>query len=161
RSPAAAPGRLPDLARVIAELATPDGKMSVLGRWPRDVLVARTGLQTASEATNLERDWLGTAAAVRPSLARFEALPPEGPHLRTQAPRRAWASHPADPWRTDAVKDNATAREGGVRPVALKTPTLVAAFGEAGVWGNALVAVGLIDEFDEHVPMVQRTTYAA
>jgi hypothetical protein len=157
-----APGPIADLARTITELATPDGKLSLLATWTTATLLATAGLKVDAEDPALDRDWLDLVAAVRPGLARFEALQLSGRHLNTHAPLRAWSSVPGDPWRRAAVKSNLEARNTqAFQPGKFDMPVLVAAYGETQAWAASSVAVGLIDEFGEHVPMEHRTTYAA
>jgi hypothetical protein len=162
--PSAPPRPVPDLARAIAELTTADGKLSVLTTWDTGQLLAATGLRVGAEDPALDRDWLPVVAAVRPGVARLEALQLGGRHLGTHAPLRPFSNSadPGDPWRLGAVGRNRTARESGAfKPAQFETPALVAAYGEEGVWQAPRVAVGLIDEFGEHVPMEHRTGYAA
>jgi hypothetical protein len=151
------------LARAIATLASPDGKLSVLARWETANLLAQTRLQTQQPEASLDDQWLTIVAPVRPPLARFEALQIEARVLGAFAPFVAWTTSPGDPWRTkpDAVvRKNLNKRESS-KPVAFDVSPLVAAYGVSEAWAGESVAVGLLDAFGEAIPMPQRTTTTA
>ena len=89
------PDGVPTLARAITNLASPEGKVAVLACWPRAALLDSTGLAVAQAEADLDETWLTVVAAVRPPLARLEAL-----QLELQTPFDAWTNVPGDPWRT-------------------------------------------------------------
>lgn len=153
-----AAANLPDgvstLARALANLASPDGWLAILARWPREELVAGVMLVTAEIAPRLDEEWLTVVAAPRANLARLEAL-----QLELEPPLAAWSSRPEDAWQTSVVQENLALRRSGVTEI--KMPRFAAAYGPAGVWQSATVAVGLIDAFSEAIPMPERSTMTA
>jgi len=149
-----APPTTPELARGLANLAAPDGRLAILARWERDSLVNGLGLDIAETVPDLDEVWLTVVAAPRGPLARLEAL-----QLELEPPLPAWSSAPHDPWQTEAVADNVARRKNGI--TALRMPRFAAAYGAAEVWDGATAAVGLIDAFSEAMPMSERTTMTA
>ena len=157
--PAMAKMSAANLARAIGDLVAPGSKLAITARWPLAALRDRTRL-TAETESALDAQWLPVMAAVRPALARIEAVQLEASLLDTFAPLAAWSSAPSgDPWRTQLVADNKTARANDV--VALDMSRLVNAYGPSEAFEGADVAVALIDQFSEAVPMTKRTSYAA
>ncbi|MEO3389004.1 hypothetical protein [Mesorhizobium sp. CAU 1741] len=147
------------LARAISELLLPGGRIAVTACWPVATLRERSGLRAEPE-TALDTDWLSVIAAVRPSLARLEAVQLEAWAMKRFEPLAAWtAAPPGDPWRTKLIADNQRARAEDL--ASLSMSRLVHAFGAADAFGGSHVAVGLVDQFSEAVPMPQRSTYAA
>lgn len=153
------PDGVPTLAEAIANLASPQGKLTVTACWQRADLVADTALEVGATEPSLDETWLTVVAAVRPTLARLEAL-----QLGLAAPLESWSSSPDDPFRTgvdQAVRQNLRTRtEESVTKLALND-RFVAAYGRAGAWEGPKVAVGLVDSFSEAIPMPQRSTSAA
>ena len=140
RSPALneLPNAIDAIARAIASLASPDGKLSVLARWQNADLLAGTGLQLQQTEAAFDEQWLTLAAPVRPPLARFEALQLEAGTLGAFAPLVAWTSSPGDPWRTGenaAVKRNSDQR-AKVKPRAYDLSPFVVAYGSADSWAG-------------------------
>jgi hypothetical protein len=147
------------LARAIADLAQPNGRLAITGRWPVAAFRDRTAIRQSAEA-KLDTEWLPVVAAVRPPLARLEALQLEASILGSFEAMTAWtAAPPGDPWRTGLVADNKATRDEEVSKLVMSR--LVNAYGDAGAFGGAEVAVGLLDQFSEAVPMAKRATYAA
>jgi hypothetical protein len=148
------------LARAISDLVAPGGTLAITARWPVATLRGRTKLQETVEPA-LDRDWLPVVAAVRPALARVEAVQLEASTLKVFAPLAAWTSAAPDddPWRTGLVSNNATARSSNL--VSMDMSRLLNAYGADDAFDGADVAVALIDQFSEAVPMSKRTTYAA
>jgi hypothetical protein len=153
------PDGIPSLARALATLASPQGRVAILACWPRAALLASTGLETGQTEPELDEAWLTVVAAVRPALARLEAL-----HLELDPALGVWTSSPGDPWRTgvDApVQANRRAREETSVVAMSMTDRLAAAYGTPDAWAGEMVAVGLIDAFGESIPMPQRSTVTA
>jgi hypothetical protein len=152
------PDGIPSLARAIADLAAPNGRLAVLACWPRQALVEQTRLATGQAEAGLDEEWLAVAAAARPNLARLEAL-----QLELDPPLEAWSSSPGDPWRTgdeNVVQTNLKKRAEG-SSLEMELPRFAAAYGPAGAWAGDQVAVGMIDAFSEAIPMPQRSTVTA
>lgn len=153
------PDGIPTLARSIATLASPHGRLAILARWPRAALLANTGLEVGQREDGLDEAWLTVVAAVRPALARLEAL-----QLELDPTLGAWTSSPGDAWRTSmdaAVQANRRAREETSVTAMSMTDRLAAAYGTPDAWVGESVAVGLIDAFGESIPMPQRSTVTA
>lgn len=155
------------LALAIADLAA-GGRLTLTARWSRADLVLRSGLASDLRPAGLESDWLATTASVRPQLARLEALQLEARFLGNGVPFDAHCNSPDDLWRTDLVKRNAERRlepdpdrPGGSQLARLDLQRLVVSFGSDDAWQADNVAVALIDQFSEAVPMAERSTYAA
>jgi hypothetical protein len=156
---AAAALSVPELARTIAELASPEGKLPVLGRLRLDALPVLLSAEPAPTAARLDvdPDWLEVIAAVRQPVSRLEAFQLEQ-RLSVAAPFAAWTNHPGDPWQTTLP---VSAIEGLV-----PASRLIAAFGPAGVLDAGLdpsrfVALGLLDSWGETVPATHHTTSVA
>ena len=144
-----------ELARAIAELASPEGRLAVLARHPLDTLSGRLEPDTARPS--LDPEWLEVVAAVRLSLARLEAYQFE---QRTSGgrPFAAWTNRTGDPWQ---VVLPAGSIDGLVAPT-----RLVAAFGpsgtlEPGTDPTRTVAIGLLDSWGEVIPATTHVTTAA
>lgn len=159
---APAVGAREPIGRSIAELAAPEGQLAVLSRIPLGSLLAVSGLSGAAD-NDLDVDWLPIAAAVRPHVARLEAvqlsaLVGPGPGLAPVS------SAPGDHWRTAALAALIRRRsEPGGDPRS-SLPRFVAGYGLEGVWAadpGADVAVGLVDSWGESVPRPRQATTAA
>jgi hypothetical protein len=137
-----------DLARVIAELAAPEGQIVVLSRldlsgWPTVFAAAPT----------LDEDWLTVNAAVREPLARLEAHQMDALLTGVWSPLSAWTNRPGDPWQI-----NEAPSPNGLKP----STRLVTIYGPAGVIpAMTTVAVGLLDSWGETIPDVEQATTAA
>ncbi len=159
RKRAQLPDGVPTLAAAIANLASPQGKLAILAPWPRADFVAAAGMHVEAADAALDEEWLTVVAAVRPPLARLEAL-----QLELDAPLVSWSSSPGDPWRTaDAgvVQANLRARGAGSALDMSLDERFVAAYGAQEAWVGEKVAIGLIDAFSEAIPMPQRSTMTA
>lgn len=153
------PDGVPSLARALATLASPQGRLAILACWPRAALLATTGLEIAQPDDGLDEGWLTVVAAVRPALARLEAL-----QLELDPTLEAWSSSPDDPWRTGVdgpVQTNRRVRAETSAAAMSMTDRLAAAYGTPDAWAGENVAVGLIDAFGESIPMPQRSTVTA
>lgn len=150
------PDGVPTLAEALATLALPDGKLGITAAWRQVELVADTALQTGATEPALDETWLTVVAAVRPALARLEAL-----QLGLSVPLTAWSSAPGDPFLTATVAANLATRSGASVTELDVDHRFVAAYGTPGVWAGERVAVGLVDSFSEAIPMPQRSTSAA
>lgn len=147
------------LVRAISDLVYPGGRLAVTARWTAANLRAVTGLATGAADATLETDWLTILAAVRPVLARIEAIQLEAGILGSLPPLTAWANSPQH-WREADVAANVAARKAG-KLHELSLDRFVVAFGTNETWQGADVAVTLVDQFTEAVPMAERSTYAA
>ena len=138
------------LARAIAELASPEGRIAVLAKLEIGDIPATL---TAETATDFDAEWLTVVAAVRRSLARLEAF-----QLEATTPFDAWTNRPGDPWQENETPDDA-----GVVP----ETRLVTVYGPSGVVDpdttdpQKAAAVGLLDSWGETVPVDLQTTTAA
>ena len=151
-----------DLALALARLATPDGKLTITSRWSTGALRSASEINQNRVAVDFDEKWLSVTAAVRPSLARLEAIQLEAKILNRFDPLTIWTnSADDDPWQTKLVMQNAIDRRGPNGITSINTRRLVAAYGPAAVWQGAEVAVAVIDQFSEAVPMAERNTYAA
>jgi hypothetical protein len=153
------PDGVPSLARSLATLASPQGRLAILACWPRAALIATTGLEVAQPDAGLDEGWLTVVAAVRPALARLEAL-----QLELDPTLGSWSSAPGDPWRTAVngpVQANRRVREETSAAAMSMASRLAAAYGTPDAWAGENVAVGLIDAFGESIPMPQRSTVTA
>ncbi|MDX2815738.1 hypothetical protein PV410_24765 [Streptomyces sp. PA03-5A] len=150
------------VGRAIAELAAREGQLAVLSVVPLGTLRELSGL-TAAADPGLDEEWLPVVAAVRPHVARLEAV--QLAALVGDAPSLApTSSAPGDHWRTTALAGLRAARTapGGNPRAAL--PRFVAGYGLGDVWSaqpDALVATGLVDSWSESVPRSRQTTTAA
>jgi hypothetical protein len=152
------PPNAAQVAAAIAELASPGGTVAVLSTMDRTELLARTGIRPA-QSIALEADWLSTMAAVRPSMARFEAWQLESAMSLPFSPLSA-RTNDDDPWLKAVVQANEQAKDmvGG-----LQFPRFVAAYGTTATWNPTTTkfAVGLIDSWGETVPARAHSTTAA
>jgi hypothetical protein len=145
-----------DLAAAIVSLASSGGGVVVLSRMDRSRLVQVTGL-SLDASVDLEPDWLSVVAAVRPPMARLEAWMLEKEEL---GPEQSLAArcNTLDPWLRSTIQENAAKKLDHTT-----VPQLVAAFGLSDSWDAATdhVAVGVIDAWNETVPVEQHATCAA
>jgi hypothetical protein len=150
------------IGRSIAELAAPEGQLAVLARMPVSDLTATSGIVLAPDA-DLDTDWLATVAAVRPPLARLEALQLEA-LIRGTPGYTPVSNAPGDHWRVAALADLVQHRtQPGADPNAA-LPRFVAGYGQGDVWvggEGAVVAAGLVDSWSESVARPGQTTTAA
>ncbi|MGH8863109.1 MAG: hypothetical protein ACREVZ_00430, partial [Burkholderiales bacterium] len=147
--------RLPvtDLALALAQIASPDGKLTITARWSTESVRDISGVKINAAEANLDQEWLSVVAAVRPALARLETLQLEASILNRFEPLSAWTNSPGDSWQTGLVAQNVDRRRGAGGITSIRTPRFVATYGPAGVWLGADVAVALVDQFSEAVPM--------
>lgn len=146
------------LARAIGDLTVPGGRLAVTAHWRVAQFMQRTGLRNAQEPS-LGTKWLPVIAPLRPALARLEAVQLEGELLGAFAPLSAWTSTPAgDPWRLQTVEANRNARNIDISQLDMSRATHV--WADAGAFSGEGVAVGLIDQFSEGIPLQRRTTFA-
>ncbi len=148
------------IARAVAELAADDGRLSIHARWKKAEFVEATGVSPDTDAGAIGAGWLTQIAAVRPAAARIESLQLQEMLQPVASPLTLRMSHPGDPWRTGFVGRNAASRDE-VRRRQEAVPRLVVAASAETAWEAAEVAVGLIDDFSESVPLLQRQSYAA
>ncbi|CAA9298394.1 MAG: hypothetical protein AVDCRST_MAG93-4427, partial [uncultured Chloroflexia bacterium] len=139
------PDGVPTLAQAIVNLASPHAKLAILACWSQAALLGNTQLDVLQNELALDENWLTVVAAVRPPLARLEALQLELPN-----PLVAWSSSPGDPWRTgedQVVQKNLQARRDASALEMQLNERFVAAYGSATTWAREKVALGLIDSF--------------
>ncbi len=154
------PSTIAEFARAISTLATGDSKLCILARMPKDVFLAQTKLTVSAPHADLDQTWLTMVAAVRPPLARLESLQLQASQLNTHHGFTAWSNSSTDPWQSNLV----TAQESRLHNGTLTTPAtprFVAAYGPANTWDGTAVAVGLVDQFGESIPLPERSTYMA
>lgn len=143
-----------DIARALAQLAAPQGRLAILGRCVLSAQDPTTPGLTASPS--LEQDWLPVVAVVRPALAALEAWQLDELLAGRPLLLQAWSNRPDDPWQTSAV---------------LQAPThvsrLVALYGPPGVFPADLaatpvpIACSLLDSWGETIPDETHVTTAA
>ncbi|WP_329484293.1 hypothetical protein OG555_19285 [Kribbella sp. NBC_01484] len=161
RAAPAADAREP-IGRSIAELAAPEGQLAVLGRMPLASLLGITGLSAAPDDA-LDAGWLPVVAAVRPQLARLEALQLSA-LVGDGSGFTPTSSAPDDHWRTAALAALAIRRTAPGGDPSETLPRFVAGYGLVDVWDagpGADAAVGLIDSWSETVPRRRQATTAA
>jgi hypothetical protein len=164
------------LARAVAELASPEGRIPVLARHQLSTLPVTLVPEPATPSparVDLDPDWLEVVAAVRAPMARLEAFQLEQRALSsgtrertvpssTRRPPdltfRVWTNRPGDPWQQAALHSEPSGL--------ISTPRLVAAFGPAGVLDPGAdpsrpVALGLLDSWSETVPATDHATSVA
>jgi hypothetical protein len=149
-----------NLAQALAQVAVPDGKLAITATWSAAALTSSAALDLGRADADLDHDWLSVVAAVRPGLARLEALQLEAEFHKRFEPLSAWTNSPGNPWQTDVVEQNVIDR-GAKKITEIKTPRFVAAYGPADAWQGAKVAAALVDQFSEAIPMAERQTFAA
>lgn len=151
------PDGVPTLARAIANLASPNAGLAILACWNKPAIENNSGLNTdASE--EIHEEWLTVMAAVRAKLAKLEAL-----QLEMNNVFITWTNSLHDPWRTgnlNIVQQNLKNRQTQSASKIAMT-RFVAAYGSDTTWAGNKIAVGLIDSFNEAVPMPQRKTMSA
>ncbi|MFC5142935.1 hypothetical protein ACFPK1_32260 [Actinomycetospora rhizophila] len=138
------------LARALAELVSPEGRLPVLSRMEPVDLPVTFVPEPPLIGDSLDPDWLEVVAAVRPPLARLEAQQLDRA-LRDAGPFASWSTFPGDPWQLSA---------GAGDPVPA-SPRLFAAFGPAGAMNGGAVALGLLDSWAETVPATEHTSTVA
>jgi hypothetical protein len=141
------------VATAIAELAAPEGQITVLSRidmqgWPT----------TFAAAPALDSEWLTVNAAVRESLGRLEAYQLDAALQNLGPELSAWTNRPDDPWQMSVP----TTDDGS----AVRASRLVAIYGPEGVLPAdpadlSTVAAGLLDSWAETIPDAEQTTAAA
>ncbi len=164
RRVSALPPQLPDaavteLADAIAALVGPEAGYPVLARIPAAAFAGvRAEPATAGQAPRLDPDWLEVVAAVRPALARLEAVQLQERLRAGGRPLRAWTNHRGDPWQSAAASDSEPRR--GSR--------LVAVFGPQGALvprptssTPGKVAAAVIDRFAETIPDIEHNASVA
>lgn len=149
------------LARALAELVSPEGRLPVLSRLRLDTLGTALSLDGLTPTTALDPDWLATVATVRPQAARLEAHQ-LGCRLQDTEPFAAWTNRPGDPWQLDRSLDPVPPEPHGLS----QETNLLAMFGPAGTLDAGSqpsrgVAFGLLDAWSEVIPAVEHDTTAA
>ena len=144
------------LARALAELVAPGGRLPVLSRVALDQLPALAAEPPAAGAA-LDPGWLEVVAAVRVPLARLEAFQRER-ELLGHTPFAAWGNRPGDPWQTSSGQPDAT----GLAP----TTRLLACFGPPdvltpGAAPTRPVALAVLDSWGEVIPATDQGTTTA
>jgi hypothetical protein len=150
-----------NLARALAQVAAPDGKLTITAKWSAATLIGSAGLEVETPEADLDGDWLTVVAAVRPALSRLESMQLEARILERFEALSAWTNSAGDPWQTGLVARNVSDRQGAGGITSVKADRLVAAYGPSNAWQGVDVAAALVDQFSEAVPMAERNTYAA
>jgi hypothetical protein len=149
---------VPLLARALAELVSPEGRLPVLSRLALgDLPVTLAAEPPPGNAPALDPDWLEVVAAVRAPLGRLE-VEQLTRRVASATPLASWSSRAGDPWQVDL----------GADPPAIglaASSHLVAAFGPDGtiVAGDParVVALGLLDSWGEVIPSTEHATQVA
>jgi len=150
-----------NLAQALVQVAAPNGRLAITVKWSVATLTAAAGLEVDAPEADLDSEWLTVVSAVRPALARLEAMQLEAQILEQFEPLSAWTNSSGDPWQTDLVAQNVSDRKGSGGITSVKSNRLVAAYGPPEAWQGADVAAALVDQFSEAIPMAERNTYAA
>jgi hypothetical protein len=149
---------VPLLARSLAELVSPEGRMPILSRLPRNQLPVALSAEPPASGTALDPAWIEVVAAVRAPLARLESEQLVR-RLTGGVPLASWSSRPGDPWQADLGPTPP--------PLGLAASThLVAAFGPGDAFdphGDPArpIALGLLDSWGEVVPSTGHATQVA
>ena len=154
------------IARKIAELAAPDGRLAILSRVDGETLARKSRVDIVNPANELDEQWLSVVAAVRPPLARLEAMQLQSLFAQAMPSLHTWCSAPDDPWRKAALasmRQRRSTQGGQGRPG--DVPRLVVAYTAGKVWQRdqqpAQLAISLVDSWTETVPRAAQTTTAA
>jgi len=156
RDPGGSDGGIAAFAKTLAELASAEGRISVLAKWPKGKLLSTARFPANPADNGLDEDWLTQIAAVRPAVARLESMQLGAPQQRLAS----WSSSPGDPWQTERVAQVASA-DSLVGDNNRQVPPLTVLYGAEDAWNSGFVAAGVIDDFGENIPLPQRNTYAA
>ena len=152
---------LQKLANTLVTLAMPQGRLSILLPWKSEWLKSTQGHEGLNlrRSSNLDQEWLTVVATTRANLARLESL-----QLTMNEPLDTLSSQPEDPWCKEAVKN---IQEQIKRPDP-QTPNKMDrevrvwfGYGDSSALDGSDVAVGLIDSFNESIPVPRVTTTAA
>ncbi|MFO1003028.1 MAG: hypothetical protein U0936_22070 [Planctomycetaceae bacterium] len=147
-------------AKLIAEVACADGKLSILSVWSNAAIKQFSEIQPDTPTGQPEEDWLTQVAAVRAPMARIESLQLQS-LVRAEFKKLELRTNvPGDPWHSKYVRENSDSEDMNRRR-GQSAPRLVAAFGKDGAWNSPQIAVGLIDDFGESIPLAKRQTYAS
>ncbi|MFI9588155.1 hypothetical protein ACIHCQ_41690 [Streptomyces sp. NPDC052236] len=149
------------LARALAELVSPEGRLPVLSRLPLDTFPTPLSAEPSAAGTALDPDWLEVVSAVRPHVARLE-VHQLGRRIAGGAPFSAWSNRPGDPWQLDPSLDPIGPQPHGL----VQETNLLAVFGptgtlEPGADPQRSVAFGLLDSWSEVIPSGEHVTTAA
>jgi len=132
---------LSGLARQIADLVTPNGRLAVLGR----VRLADVPMKWAE--ADLDPEWLSLNAQVREPLARLEAWQLEAELTGAWPKFQTWTNRPDDPWQRKPAQGP---EEGRLIVLYSGTPAL-----------PETLAVGMVDSWGEVIPDAEQATAAA
>ena len=140
------------IAGAIGALVSPEGPLPVFGRLRAATFAGlRAEPVSAGAKPRLDPDWLETVAAVRPPLARLEAVQLEQRLASGGEPLRAWTNRPGDPWQTVPPPPSDTEVVRATRLTAVfGPPNVLPPQPAANTTGT--VAVAVIDRFGETVP---------
>jgi hypothetical protein len=149
-----------DLGRVLAELATADGRWPVLSRL--DLLDLSPGLVADARpdgaGTNpIDEEWLSVVSPVRERLARIEAVQLETLIESGSALLHVWTTRPGDIWQKNVPRDPDTGRCAASHVHVALGPS--GAF-EGVHYASPVRRVGLVDQWSETVPEIEHTTTA-
>ena len=152
---------LQKLANTLVTLAMPQGRLSILLPWKSEWLKSTQGHEGLSlrRSSNLDQEWLTVVATTRANLARLESL-----QLTMNEPLDTLSSQPEDPWCKKAVKkiQEQIKRPDPQTPNKMDREVRVwFGYGDSSALNGSEVAVGLIDSFNESIPVPRVTTTAA
>ncbi len=144
------------LARAMAELVSPEGRLPVLSRIALNHLPT-IAAEPPAAGTSIDPLWLEVIATVRTPLARLEAFQRER-ELHGESPFAVWSNRPGDPWQVDL---GPPPRDGF-----LPTTRLLVFFGPDGVLtpgttSTRVVALAVLDSWGEVIPSTAHATTAA
>jgi len=141
------------VAAAVADLVSPGGSWPVFSRLTTSNFTGIREEPSGADGSDvrLDPDWLEVVGAVRPEIARLEAVQLEWRTSAAMQPFRSWSNRPGDPWQSAAPPASDTE--------VTRPSRLVAAFGPQSVLpqqpdagSSATVAVAVIDRFSETVP---------
>ena len=155
RVPATDPAiEVTELARMVTELALPDGAIPMLLSTTSESLIAAAGALDVeptdpSGRPQLDRTWLELIAAVRPPLARIEAH--QALAAATGEPVLvAVSNHPGNPWLKGLPPPRPREED----------PRLVVTYGPEPPPPSGPLAIGIVDTWAEVVPDDRHTASA-
>ena len=150
-----------EIAAAITALVAPEGPLPVFARLPASSFTGMRIEPTAAGSTpRLDPEWLETVAAVRPALARLEAVQLGQRVTPGGRPLRAWTNRPGDPWQTVAEPPSDVEIVRASRLVAVFGPPDVLPARPAATTAGT-VAVAVIDRFAETVPDAEHVSAVA
>ena len=150
---------LQKLANTLVTLAMPQGRLSILLPWKSEWLKSTQGHEGLNlrRSSKLDQEWLTVVATTRANLARLESL-----QLTMKEPLDTLSSQPEDPWCKASIKQiQEQIQEPGAKKKMDREVRVWFGYGDSSALDGSDVAVGLIDSFNESIPVPRVTTTAA